>query len=181
MTVFIVGGAKSGKSDFAQQIALKLAKGDKHYYVATMIPTDSESDRAIIRSHLDRRAGMGFETIECGKNILSCLDTADKSGTFMVDAVTTLLTNAIFPAEKNYETDETGAIQCCEDLLTFIQSVKNAVIVSDDLFRDAVRYDPDTDAFRRHLGAIHCKLAAACDIVMEMTFGNLIIHKGEWA
>ena len=98
----------------------------------------------------------------------------------MVDAVTTLLTNAIFPAEKNYETDEAGAVRCCEDLLAFIQSVKNAVIVSDDLFRDAVRYDHGTDAFRRHMGAIHCKLASACDIVMEMAFGNLIIHKGEW-
>ena len=180
MTVFIVGGAKSGKSDFAQQVALKLANGGKHYYVAPMIPTDSESDKAIIRSHLDRRSGMGFETIECGTNLLSCLETADRNGTFMVDAVTTLLTNAIFPAEKNYETDEAGAVRCCEDLLAFIQSVKNAVIVSDDLFRDAVRYDPSTDAYRRHLGAIHCKLAQKCDIVMEMAFGNLMIHKGEW-
>ena len=180
MTVFIVGGAKSGKSDFAQQVALKLAMGEKHYYVATMIPSDSESDRAIIRSHLDRRAGMGFETIECGKDILSCLDVADPEGTFMVDAVTTLLTNAIFPAEKNYATDEAGAETCCEELLKFIKSVKHAVIVSDDLFRDAVRYDADTDAYRRHLGAIHCRLAESCDVVMEMAFGNLIIHKGDW-
>jgi adenosyl cobinamide kinase/adenosyl cobinamide phosphate guanylyltransferase len=54
------------------------------------------------------------------------------------------------------------------------------VVVSDDLSRDAIRFDPATEAFRRHLGAIHRKLAKECDVVMEMAFGNLLIHKGEW-
>ena len=36
------------------------------------------------------------------------------------------------------------------------------------------------EAFRRQLGAIHCLLAGECDVVMEMAFGNLMIHKGEW-
>lgn len=180
MTVFIVGGSKSGKSDFAQEVALKLANGGRHYYVATLMPTDNEADQAIIRSHLHRRDGMGFETIECGRNILSCLESANRTGTFLLDSVTTLLSNELYPVEKLYEPNETAAKRCCKDLEAFILRVSNAVIVSDDLFRDAVRIDAGTDLFRQHLGRIHCCLAAKCDVVLEMAFGNLIVHKGEW-
>lgn len=178
MTVFILGGSKSGKSDFAQQVALKLAEGGKHYYVATLMPTNCASDQAIILSHLGRRAGMAFETIEQGKNILSAIREPD--ATYLLDSVTTLFSNELYPAEKGYQLDETAAQRCANDLSTFIKSVANAVIVSDDLFRDGMRYDDHTDTFRRHLGAVHCRLAKECDVVMEMSFGILSVIKGEW-
>ena len=38
MIVFVSGGAKNGKSGFAQDLAVQLANGGKRYYVATMIP-----------------------------------------------------------------------------------------------------------------------------------------------
>lgn len=61
MRVFLSGGAKNGKSGYAQHLAVQLAQGGKHYYVATMIPVDEE-DRERIRHHIADRAGMGFET-----------------------------------------------------------------------------------------------------------------------
>ena len=73
MTILITGGAKNGKSDFAQDLAVSLAGGAVHYYLATMIPCDAE-DHYRIKKHLESRAGLGFETIECGRNILSCLN-----------------------------------------------------------------------------------------------------------
>lgn len=179
MTVFLVGGSKSGKSDFAQEVTRRLARGGRHYYVATMIPTEQACDQAVIRSHLRRRAGQGFETIEQGRDLLACLDHADKNAAFLLDAVTTLLSNELFPAEKDYEIDEAAALRCGGELVAFAHAVSNAVIVSDNLFCDAVRYDAATDAFRRHLGAIHCRLAEVCDTVLEMTNGRLTIHKGE--
>ena len=87
MTVFLSGGAKNGKSTLAQQLAVKLSGEGKRYYVATMIPTDEE-DYDRIRRHVADRAGLGFETVECEKNMLSCLDRADKNGTFLVDSIT---------------------------------------------------------------------------------------------
>ena len=180
MKILILGGSKSGKSDFAQEVALKLAQGGVHYYVATLQNTGTEADKATVASHLQRRAGMGFETIEQGRNILACLERSDAAGTFLLDSVTTLLTNELFPPEKNYETDEEAARRCCEELAAFADKVKHIVIVSDDLSRDAIHYDAATEAFRRQLGAIHCRLAKECDVVMEMAFGSLTIHKGEW-
>lgn len=178
MTVFVVGGSKSGKSDFAQQIALKLAAGGKHYYVATMQKTGSEADSAIIRSHLRRRAGMGFETVEQGREILRCV--RDPRGTYLLDSVTALLSNAFFPAEKHYEPDGELADRCAEDLLALTEKVQNLVLVSDDIFRDAQTYEDGTEAFRGRLGALHCRLSEICDVVMEMTHGVPAVLKGEW-
>lgn len=178
MTVLILGGSKSGKSDYAQQVALSLAKGGRHYYVATMLPGDQE-DHVRIRSHLQRRAGMGFETLECGRNILSVLEQADPSATFLLDSVTALLTNEMFTPETGYVADEAAAERCREELLALAHHAANTVFVCDDLFRDAGRYDPATDAYRRHLGGICCALAAHCDVVLEANSGIITAHKGE--
>lgn len=177
MTILLSGGSKSGKSDLAQELTLALAKGGRRYYVATMIPGDSE-DYARIQSHLARRAGMGFETLECGRRILSCLEKAEENGAFLVDSVTALLSNELFPPERDYALDEAAGIRCQRELLRFAQRVRSAVFVSDAIYSDSVRYDPITELYRRWLGAIDCALAQVCDTVIEMSAGNILIHKG---
>ena len=178
MTVFISGGAKNGKSTFAQNLAVRLAKGGKRYYIATMIPSDEE-DRERIRRHIADREGLDFETIECGTNILSCLERADSSGTFLLDSVTALLMNELFPASNNYEMDPDAAGCCAEDLVTFVKTVGNAVIVSDYIYSDALRYDTVTETYRKCLAEIDRRLARECDTVIEVSAGQLVIHKGE--
>jgi len=176
MTIFICGGVRSGKSSLAQELTRKLSRG-KHYYVATMIPTD-EDDRERIRLHLVDREGMGFETIECGRDILSSLQNADKEAAFLLDSVTALFMNELFPPEKSFTMDEMAAQRCTEGLIAFASSVENAVFVSDLLFSDARRYDDITESYRRGMGQIHCALAEACDTVIEVSSGSITIHKG---
>ena len=65
MTVFLSGGCKNGKSTLAEQIAVHLSRPGRLYYLATMIPHDEE-DRARIARHVESRAGLGFQTVECG-------------------------------------------------------------------------------------------------------------------
>ena len=178
MTVFVSGGAKNGKSSFAQELAVKLAKGGKHYYVATMIPSDAE-DRERIRKHLDDRAGLGFETIECGRNILSCLDKAEKDATFLLDSVTALLMNELFPNPADGKMDTDAACRCAENLVTVAQSVGNAVFVSDFIYSDAACYDETTEVYRACLAAVDRRLAAVCETVVEAAAGNFIVRKGE--
>ena len=128
MTYFISGGAKNGKSTLAQDIAVAL--GGKRYYVATMIST-GEEDNERIRRHIEDRDGMGFETVECFRNIMDCLNTADKDGVFLVDSVTALIQNSLFPMEKNYEMDLEAANRCAGELVEFAHTVRHAVFVSD--------------------------------------------------
>ena len=196
MIIFISGGAKNGKTTLGQDLAVKLAGGacacgrggtveDRavtevapHYYVATMIPADGE-DRERIRLHIEDREGMGFETIEVGRNILSCLDGADCNGTFLLDSVTALILNELFPDPLSCDMNVAAAEKCAEDVAAFATSVKNAVIISDYIYSDAARYDEVTEVYRRCLANVDRKVAAISDVVIEVSAGNYIIHKGE--
>ena len=177
MKIFITGGAKNGKSGLAQELALKLAKGGTHYYVATMIPSDQE-DRDRIAHHIEDRAGMGFTTIECGRNIDGCLKNADICGTFLLDSVTALLLNELFPDPKSCDMDLTAPERCARQLKAFLNQVSNAVLVSDYIYSDAYRYDEVTENYRKGLAMLDRTLAQLCDTVIEVSAGNLIVHKG---
>ena len=178
MTVFISGGAKNGKSTLAQDLAVELAAGGKHYYVATMISTGAEDDERI-RRHIADRDGMGFETVECFTDIMDCLKTADAGAVFLVDSVTALVQNAMFPVEKNYVMDTDAAIRCGESLVEFARTVRHAVFVSDYIYSDAQRYDQSTEEYRRCLATVDRRLAAVCDTVVEVSAGQRIVHKGK--
>lgn len=177
MIVLISGGAKSGKSHYAQDLAVQLSGGGKRYYIATMIAADAE-DKERIRKHILDRDGMGFETVECGRRILSCLDRVDVFGSFLLDSTTALLMNELFDP-TDWHLDEARGIECGDELVTFAKRVSNIVIVSDYLYSDAARYDEITETYRKCLAAIDRKLAAIADCVLEMSAGNWIVHKGE--
>ena len=176
MTYFISGGAKNGKSTLAQDLTLALSKGGKHYYVATMISTGAEDDERI-RRHIADRDGMGFETVECFRNILDCLQTADKNGVFLVDSVTALIQNSLFPPEKNYEMDLEAANRCADELEVFAKTVRHVVFVSDYIYSDAGRYSESTEMYRKCLADIDRRLAKVCDTVIEVSAGQPIVHK----
>ena len=175
MTVFISGGAKCGKSSFAQDLTVALAGNGKRYYVATMIPT-GEEDFNRIRRHISDRDGMGFETVECFKDIM---DVANPHGTFLVDSVTSLVQNSLFPVDKNYEMDLNGANRCADALIQFARTVRHAVFVSDYIYSDAGRYSESTEMYRKCLADIDRRLVAVCDTVVEVSAGQLIIQKGD--
>ena len=178
MTCFISGGAKNGKSALAQNLAVALAKGGKHYYVATMISSGAEDDERICR-HIADRDGMGFVTVECFRNIMDCLQTADKNGVFLVDSVTALIQNSLFPVEKNYEMDLPGADRCANELVEFATTARHTVFVSDYIYSDAERYSENTEMYRKKLADIDRRLARVCDTVIEVSAGQFIIHKGD--
>lgn len=178
MTYFISGGAKNGKSTLAQDLTVALAKGGKHYYVATMISSGAEDDDRI-RRHIADRDGMGFETVECFRNIMDCLNIADKDGVFLVDSVTALIQNSLFPVEKNYEMDISAANRCADELVEFAGTVRHAVFVSDYIYSDAEWYSESTEMYRKCLADIDRCLAKVCDTVIEVSAGQLIIHKGD--
>ena len=96
MQIFISGGAKNGKSFYAQTRAKEMADelNIPLYYIATMIPHDEE-DRARIRRHLTERDGWGFITLEQPTKINDLVKdtTIDTKGALLLDSVTALLAN----------------------------------------------------------------------------------------
>lgn len=172
MSTFISGGCKNGKSFYAQKIAK--ACGAPLYYIATMIPHDAEDDARILR-HRSERAGWDFETLECGADILSCLDRADPRGSFLLDSVTALLSNEMF-APDGFHPE--AADKIAGELCRFVTCAPNTVLVSDFIYSDAARYDDWTEAYRRGLARIDRALARACDRVIEVVGGQIICYKG---
>ncbi|MBR2591131.1 MAG: bifunctional adenosylcobinamide kinase/adenosylcobinamide-phosphate guanylyltransferase [Clostridia bacterium] len=175
MNIFICGGCKNGKSSLAQELAVKLAQGEKHYYVATMIAGDEE-DHLRIKRHVKDREGMGFETLEIGRGIAACLTEDAAESTFLIDSVTALLANEMF---HDNITDAGALERCTKGLLQVLEHSENCVIVSDYLFADAVRFDALTEQYRCALAALHRTLANVCDTVAELCADTVVIHKGE--
>ena len=182
MNVLISGGCKNGKSYYAQQAASQLAAGGHLYYIATMIPRDDE-DRARIARHLKEREGWGFTTLEQGKSIAALIERedVDLAGSFLLDSVTAVLENEMFPmAMKNGNPEFLGEDpnapgRVRQELVAFAEAVREAggsvVFVSDGIYGDCCGYSESTERYRRALAEADRALAAVCDNVTEVTYG----------
>ena len=180
MNVLVTGGAKNGKSHYAQELArdMALELSVPLYYVATMIPHDEE-DHARIKRHIREREGWGFDTIEQGTDIIGCLSgekqTAagvipDSKGVFLLDATTSLLANEMFREDGTFDKD--AGRRVAAELVEFAAKTGNTVFVSDYIYSDARHFDEMTEAYRKALADIDRALAKVCDRVVEVSFGT---------
>lgn len=176
MKILICGGSKSGKSAFAERIALRLPS--PHYYVATMIATDEE-DRDRIRRHKGRRSGLSFQTVEQGRDLTRALEQRDREGTFLVEAMTSLLANEMF-GSGSYDPEAGERVR--EDLETFLREAENVVLVFDNLYLDTTKLDEGSESFRRALAQLQICAAKSCDLCIEICLGEAVVWKGrmEW-
>ena len=173
MNVFISGGAKNGKSSFAQDLAVKMAKesGRPLYYVATMIPHDDE-DLARVERHRQDRNGMGFRTIEAGKNLSQELH--DPEGVYLIDSVTALLSNEMFREDGSIYYSAPRKITA--ELRELCHTFDSLIFVSDFMYSDAIDYSESVEKYRKGLAEIDKMLAAECDAAIEMWFGFPTIY-----
>lgn len=175
MKVLFSGGCKNGKSSLAERTVRALAGDGPLYYIATMIPHDDE-DRERVRRHVRQRAGMGFLTLEQGRDVLRCLDRADREGAFLLDSVTALLFNEMFLPDGTQ--DLTAGTRLGAELRRLAESVGHIVFVSDYIYSDAIRYDDYTENYRRELAECDRVLASVCDTVVEVCAANPLVYKG---
>lgn len=178
MKIFISGGCKNGKSTYAQKLA-KWLSGQVNllYYIATMTAVDKEDLERIAR-HQKEREGWDFTTIEQPRNIQGILSKCDCNGIFLVDSITALLANEMFSVNGDY--DETACQRTASGLSQVLDKLDNIVIVSDYIYSDAFLYDPITEAYRKSLATLDKLVAEKCDLVLEVAFGQTIIHKARW-
>ena len=90
--IYVTGGAKSGKSKFAESLAFK---SEKRVYLATSLPLDSEMRDRVAR-HREQR-GRDWITIEAYKNLDEALKrTADNTDVILLDCLTNMISNIMF-------------------------------------------------------------------------------------
>jgi len=175
MRVFISGGCKNGKSYHAQRLA-RAQWTDSLHYIATMKPVDKEDQERVLK-HRRERDGWGFITVEQPTDIEKILGKCGHGSSFLLDSLTALLANEMFLQDGSVNDKAAEKIE--NGLLQVLDSAENIVIVSDYLYSDACQFDALSEKYRKSLARLDRVAAKTCDIVLEIVYANVIVHKGK--
>lgn len=167
MIELVLGGARSGKSRYAEQQAI--ASGLQVIYIATAEAGDDEM-QARIAHHRDRRPGH-WQTEEQPIHLAQAIqDHADSKHCILVDCLTLWLCNVLF--DKQGELQAERYRQQSQALLEVLAGCKQRVIlVSNEVGLGVVAADAMTRRFVDEAGFLHQKIAQISDKVVLVTAG----------
>lgn len=167
----MLGGAACGKSSWAEELACRL--GGSLIYLATMEPHGEEAKGRIAR-HRQARAGKGFLTLEQSRDLEHC--PIPPKSTVLLEDLGNLVANEVFaevpPRPK-------AALETLWRGLDALEArAGHLVVVGNDLFRDGVRYPPETMAYLDVLAQVQTDLSLRYDLVVELVCGIPVFWKG---
>ena len=194
MITLVTGGSGSGKSAYAEDVAVS-AEGTEKYYIATMQIYDAEGERKVER-HRKLRAGKGFTTVESPWNVgqvvfptfteakTVCIDCGapepiqKKPGqrTALLECMSNLVANEMFSTDGIREEDAV-VTKVVQDMELLAAKLDHLVIVTNNVFEDGISYDAGTMAYLRALGRINAALVKRADRVVEVVVGIPVILK----
>lgn len=162
----ILGGARSGKSDFAQSLA-SAHGGDDVIFAATAQALDDEMDARIQKHHRGRPAN--WKTLQAPRGLAEALQTALPVRVVVVDCVTLWASNVLLA-------DEGAAPQAMERELNALLAWYRAsgcelIVVSNEVGMGLVPDNVLGRGYRDLLGAANKLLAAAADQVFLVVAG----------
>ncbi len=167
-TTLITGGARSGKSRFAEQFAT--AYGAPLCYLATAQPLDAEMDERIA-CHRVRR-GSDWHTVEEPLALPQTLSRLDGSyRAILVDCITLWLTNLLLQGREDAD-QEGQVIAEVQRLAATLRSMTTPVIlVTNEVGMGIVPEHRLGRLFRDLAGQASQILAATCDEVYTVISG----------
>lgn len=171
---FIIGGARSGKSAYAERIALQHKQGV--LYVATAEALDEEM-RIRIAAHRRNRS-LQWETLELPRDIGRHLSAhPPQAEVIVLDCLTLLVSNLLLQFSPNPDQpDESGARAAVEaetqQLLHAIEAIPaHWLVVSNEVGQGLVPPFATGRIFRDLLGWTNQRVAAQADEVIWMVAG----------
>ncbi|SNX53219.1 bifunctional adenosylcobinamide kinase/adenosylcobinamide-phosphate guanylyltransferase [Thermoanaerobacterium sp. RBIITD] len=181
--IMVTGGARSGKSELAEDIALK--KGvHSVLYIATSIPFDDEmKDR--VKRHRERRPSE-WETVEAYKGIHDIIAKSDKK-VILLDCLTIMISNHLLEVDMAWDNMSIDDIDDIErkvgiEVDKMIDSAKSyngdVIIVTNEIGMGLVPEYKLGRIFRDIAGRMNKKVASAADIVYFMVSGIPLKIKG---
>lgn len=168
-TIFITGGARSGKSMFAEKRAREF--GASLGYLATAQMLDGEME-ARVKRHRDRR-GAEWSTLEEPIHLSQALARSDgQYQAILVDCITLWLSNLLFKYGTAGDDCEERIHEDLQRLKSTIQSMVTPVIlVSNEVGMGIVPDNALARLFRDIAGTANQVLAAAADEVHVVISG----------
>ena len=173
----ILGGARSGKSTYAEKLAAKM--GPHVLYIATAEAGDEEMAERIIAHRVARPAT--WQTLEAPRNVGQALKKIDHHpDVLLLDCLTLLVTNILLSLEDQPQTEIVTAIQAEIDTLLATRKQLNVplIIVSNEVGLGLVPEYPLGRIFRDELGRANQYLAEQADHVIFMVAGLPLTVKG---
>lgn len=175
MAVLVTGGARSGKSRFAERYAERL--GTRGLYVATMQESDEEL-RARIAAHRLRRERSGFpwRTVEEPLDLAGVLRQADSAASppgevILIDCLTLWLSNWLLKLEHAPDAED-RLNRLIDELAGAIGAARRPLIaVTNEVGDGVVPAYPLGRRFRDLAGWMNQRVAARCDEVFLVTAG----------
>lgn len=169
MAILVTGGARSGKSAFAEAYAASL--GNKGIYIATAPIFDDEM-RQRVHMHRKRRASSAFEwhTLEEPFELAELLSTVGES-VVLIDCLTLWLTNWLLRYEEDAGREEKTMAKVDELARIMKQSGGRIIAVTNEVGDGVVPEYPLGRQFRDLAGWMNQRLAAVCDQVFLVTAG----------
>jgi adenosylcobinamide kinase / adenosylcobinamide-phosphate guanylyltransferase len=162
--VLVLGGARSGKSAFAERLAASF--GEPVLYVATATVTDAEMAERISRHRAQRPPG--WRTLEEPLRVAQRVEAdPTPATTVLVEDLTLLLSN--FMVGESTEGEAEGAAHA--ELAGLLALRANLVLVSNEVGMGIVPPYPLGRVFRDALGRLNQAAASACDEVYLLVAG----------
>ena len=174
-TVLLIGGARSGKSSYAEEMARQI--GGEVLFVATAEARDDEMHRRIEVHKKSRPAH--WHTLETPSKVGSCIATDGRPyKTVVLDCVTLLVNNILCQHmaisgedvnEKAVEDDVKAEIKAIIDCMQ--QSPATYILVTNEVGEGIIPLGASTRIYRDVLGRANQMLARAVDEVYLMVAG----------
>lgn len=163
----VIGGARSGKSRFAE--ALVRASARPRTYIATAQAWDDEM-RARIAAHRDTRDG--WHTVEEPHDLGPVLAGLPGDGVALLDCATLWLTNRML-ADADMAAEEAA-------LLAALQAAPcPVVVVTNEVGLSIVPDNALARAFRDAQGRLNQRMAAEAGLVVAVWAGLPLVLKGQ--
>ncbi len=162
----VLGGARSGKSDFAQALARQRG-GDSVLFVATAQARDEEM-AARIQEHRAARAAQ-WQTLESPREVAHALESAPRARVTLIDCATLWVSNVLLANEQSAR--EALTREMGELLAWYRGADTELIVVSNEVGMGLVPENPLGRAYRDLLGAVNRELADAADEVFLLVAG----------
>jgi adenosylcobinamide kinase/adenosylcobinamide-phosphate guanylyltransferase len=170
MRTLISGGAGSGKSALAEDLALKSTAAVR-VYLATMTVWGAE-DRERVERHRALRWGKGFVTVERTERLDELTLPADC--VVLLEDLGNLAANECFGGQGFPGAQE----RILAGLEVLSEQCRDLIVVSNELFSDGIAYPAQTQRYLELMAALNRRLAEGFDRVVEVTAGLPIVWKG---
>ncbi|WP_163849065.1 bifunctional adenosylcobinamide kinase/adenosylcobinamide-phosphate guanylyltransferase [Pseudooceanicola aestuarii] len=164
----IIGGAASGKSEFAENLVI--SGGSPRVYLATAQALDDEM-RARIARHADRR-GPEWQLVEAPLDLPAVLGQLTPDRPVLLDCATLWLSNQMMA--------QAALDKATTELLTALDSCPAPVIVvTNETGQGVVPDNALARAFREAQGRLNIRLAAQAELVVQVIAGLPNVLKGQ--